>query len=230
MIESYLTSTDIINTEPSLADYYRTSQTSWDTLKSEAWKEVAEDIRALGWDIRRLCKRLSLQDSVTKTAAFTGTISEEDILQRLRIVINASAVSGSGTVSFLFEGSDDEETYTTVTTISVTTTGNTTSVFTSPYKYYRLSISSITGITSITYSAYLIETSFERLHKYKSLEMIYRSLIALDGDVWEGKKEQYENLYKDTIQKAKFYYDADDDGEIDDDEKDKDSRRVLLRL
>lgn len=230
MIESYLTSAEILNSEPSLADYYRTNQISWDTIKDEAWKEVVEDVRALGWDIRRLCKRLDLQDSVTKTTTFAGEVSDIDILQRLRIVINVTAKTGTGSVSFLLEGSDDEETFSTVITISITSTGNTSTVFTTPYKYYRLSITGFVGITSITYSAFLIETSFERLHKYKSLEMIYRSLIALDGDVWESKKEQYENLYKDVLQKAKFYYDANDSGDIDKDEREKQNQRILLRL
>lgn len=232
MIESYLVTADVNNREPDLVNLYPSGETDWSDFLTDAFEELTQDVRDGGWNIRKLCKRYSLQSSVTKTAAFTGTITtNEDNLQRLRLVINCTAKTGTGSVAFLLEGTDDDgTTYETVTTLSVTATGNTTTVFTKVYKDYRLSITGFTTITSMTYSAYLIETTFERLHLYKTLEMIWRIQNRLSGDIYADKETKYKSMYDDKLTSTQFAYDEDDDGEISDSEEETNNQDITFRV
>jgi hypothetical protein len=229
MIESNLITTDINNREPELLILYPDNETDWADILSDAWEEVTQDIRDNGWNIRRLCKRYSLQSPVTKTAAFTGTITtDEDYIQRLRLVINVAAKTGTGSITFHLEGTDDEgTTWETVNSaISVTTLANTTVVFTRVYKNYRLSITAFNTITSITYSAYLVETTFERLHLYKTMELIYRLQNRLSNDVYSDKEKRYADMYLDRLNSTQFAYDEDDDEEISEDEAEDNNQNV----
>lgn len=234
MIESYLTTTDINNREPDLINYYPNGETDWSDALADAWEEVTQDIRDMGWNVRKLCKRYSLQTSVIKTAAFTGAVtSAEDYLQRLRLVVNVTAIATVRTgasVTFKLEGTnDDGVTYETVnSSISVTTTGNTTVVFTNCYKKYRLSVTAFITITTITYSAYLVETSFERIHLYKTLEIIYRLLNRLNGDVYSEKEDKYTKMYEDKLNNTRFAYDEDDDEEINESESEENNQDIVV--
>lgn len=241
MIESSLDTARVNNYEAVLSDYYPgSSQSDWDTEISEALKELTQDVQDMGYNLRKLCKRLSLTSSTantytanTSTGTETGTKSAEDKINRRRLTVNASAVSGSGTVTFTLKGTDDDssETYTTITTLAVTATGDTTTTFADVYKYYRLDITGFTGITSITWTAYLIETTFEIPHLYKTLELIYRELVRIEGEVqWSDKTEMYENKYKDKLSTVKIWYDEDDGGVIGDTELDDDMREVTFGL
>ncbi len=232
MIESYLTTTDINNREPELVNLYPDGETSWSDQLSDALAEVVQDVKDSGWNVRRLCKRYSLQASVTKTTTFTGTMtSTEDYLQRLRLVINVTAIATTGTgrsVTFSLEGTDDDGVMwnSINSSISVTATGNTTIIFSSVYKKYRLSITAFTTITTITYSAYLIETTFERLHLYKTMELIYRLQNRLSGDVYSEKEKRYLDMYLDKLNSTRFAYDEDDDETISESESEENNQNV----
>lgn len=220
MIESKLDNTRIINREPSLESYYPENESTWDNLKNEALLEIIQDARDAGFKVRKLCKRLSLHDSSAVTATYTGVTSDEDIVERSRVIIRTSAKSGTGTATFQLQGSDDETNWNTITTsenLSVTNTGDVTATFNDFYKYYRLNLTAFT-LTSITFEAYLIETTYEYLHLLKSLELIYMHLIAVEGDVWKSKRDEYRALYLDRFNNTQFIYDEDDSGEISDDE------------
>jgi hypothetical protein len=230
MIESNLVIEDVIKREPSLEDYYSSRQTDWTNQFKDAFTELIEDVRNRNFNIRKLCKRLSLESSVTKTAVFTGTKSSEDLLQRLRVCIEATS-KDDGTIIYDIQGTNDDsdETYTTIKSIEVFNAGKTTSTLDQCYKFYRLNITDLGTSTTVTYSAYLVETSFERLHLYKTLEYIYGSLIALDQDTYTAKRDYYRAEYLDLLNSTNFAYDEDDDGEIEDIEKNRNNTRVTLR-
>lgn len=233
MIESYLLTADINNREPELASLYPTNWADWSTPLTDALSEVVQDVRDMGWNVRRLCKRYLVQSSVTKTATFTGTsTSTEDYCQRLRLVINVTAIATTGigrSVTFKLEGTDNDTTWEIINdAISVTALGNTAVIFARVYKKYRLSIAVFTTITTITYSAYLIETVFERLHLYKTLEFIYRIQNRLNGDVYLEKEKMYADMYLDRLNTTKFAYDEDDDEEIGESEAEENNQQIVF--
>ena len=228
MIESRLSTPDINNMRPSLADLYPDNQDDWDFQIAEALKEVTADVQEMGWNIRKLCKRYSLQDSVIKTATYTGTITEdEDNLQRLRIVVNVTELTGSAVL--LLEGTnDDGTTYTIVKgDMNIDAVGEYTTTITNVFKKYRLSITGISDM--ITFDAYLIETTFERIHLYKTLEIIYGLLNALRDDVYSEQVNTFAQKYLDKLNSVQFAYDDDDDEVISDDESEINNQEVIFR-
>ncbi|KKK61249.1 hypothetical protein LCGC14_3016200, partial [marine sediment metagenome] len=80
------------------------------------------------------------------------------------------------------------------------------------YKKYRLKLISI-GV-SITYSAYMIEEIYTSLHRDKARANIYRSLTATEGDVWQGKFDEYIERYNSRMSTGKFVIDISDDESI----------------
>ena len=226
MIESFLTHEMVISGEPALDDYLRPDQLNFDSIKDESFNEMLKDLIDQNLDIKKLCKRLSLQSSVTKTAAYTGVWSDEDFAQRMRLVIDVTALTGKS--SFTLQGSDDGGTtvYTVLTGLITPKIGKYTFLISSLYKKYRLNLT--TAGTTTTYSAYLIEEQYTILHRLKTRAGIYHSLKASDNDLWQGKFEQYLMKYEKSLADTKFYYDEDDSGEISDGESENNINETVV--
>ena len=225
MIESFLTQNKIVAGETAIGDYLETGQSDYSKIWRESYGEMVQDFIDQGFITRLLCKRLSLQAAVTKTAAFDGAISSRDYAQRVRVVISVSAITGSAifTLQGTDDGTEDSPTYEdvyligddsasattkTITTAAIGDNAN-TYLITRPYKQYRLRLISIG--TTVTYSAYMIEEVYTNLHRDKARAHIYRSLMATQDDVWEEKYTRYRNDYQERLNSGRFYYDADDD-------------------
>lgn len=221
MIESYLTNADILKAEPILGDEYRSGQTTWDDLRYQSFDEMIQDLKNQNLEVRKLCIRLSLQTSDTKTATYDGSTSDQDFLNRERLVIDVTDITG--TFTFAIQGrNDSDDSWSDVKTgISVTASTNvlinSSSLVPKIYKFYRIRIT--TAGTTITFSADLVEDTYTNLHRLKCLAKIFLSLITYDPDgVFERKYEKYQELYEIALQNWKFPYDENDDEEIDEDE------------
>ncbi len=224
MVESFLSTNMITRGEPGISGYLQTGQSDFSNIWKEAFTDLLTDLIDSNLNVRQLCKQFSLQASVAKTAAFTGAISSEDFAQRMRLVIPVSARDGTGV--FTLQGTDDGSTYsnitlvgddgesTTTVSISAVAIGDSSNSYliTKLYKKYRLKLISI-GV-SITYSAYMIEEIYTSLHRDKARANIYRSLIATEGDVWEGKFDEYIERYNSRMSTGKFVIDISDDESI----------------
>ena len=201
MLITKITHSDIIALEGELDKYLRESEIDFTEKISEA-KGILEDlISHRGLLLRKICTTLPLSDSPK---------SDEDEIERRRVVIETTALTDEATI--LFEGTDDasDETWTTIKSdIVITEIGEYTFKINDTYKYYRL-----TATGTITYTGYLVETSWELSHLYKSLELIYHSINALSGDVYSEKAMYYRDLFNSVFQNAPYSYDADDDGEV----------------
>jgi hypothetical protein len=212
MIESFLTHEMIISGEPALDDYLRSDQLDFTSIKDESFNEMLKDLIDQNLDIKKLCKRLSLQTSVTKTAVYTGVKSDEDYAQRLRLVIDVTAITGAH--SFTLQGTDNDGVnyYDVSTGLTLSKKGVYTYLISGMYKKYRLNL--VVSGTTITYSSYMIEEQYTILHRLKTRADIYHSLMAAQGDMWQGKFEQYLMKYEKSLSDTKFHYDEDDSGEI----------------
>jgi len=241
MVESFLTQNLIVRGETAIGDYLRTSQSDFANIWKETFADLLLDLDTVGLKIRQLCERLSLQTSVTKTAAFNGAISSQDYAQRMRLVIPVSAITGDAV--FTLQGSDDDgTTWTAVTmvadggtsatthTISAAATGNSanTYVITRLYEKYRLQLISIG--TTVTYTAYMIEEVYTTLHREMTRRKIYETLMAQDRDVYMIKFEEYANKYKDRLAEARLRVDYTDDGDISREEGEKRIANIRFTL
>lgn len=228
MIENFITQEKILQGEPHLDSYLAIeNQLDFTDITDEAFDEYLNDVKNQKVDLRKLGKRLSLQISVTKTAAFDGIISEVDNVERRRLVIEVVALTGDAV--FSLQGSNDETTFSDVKTdIQFNITGNHIYLFSSIYKFYRLRLISI-GIT-ITYSAYLYETTFDFPLLYLMRAKIYHSIYHRNGDdAFKEKSDTYQAKYVEKLVNTHYFYDESDDEEISEDETEDDLGEVVFR-
>ena len=222
MIKSFLTQEMVIQGEPALDDYLRDDQVNFDDIRLEAYEDMVKDFVDMNLNMRKLCIPLSLKTSGAVTEATNGTITDEDYAQRNRLLIDVTALTG--TAVFELQGTnDDGTTYVTIkvinksgqtlSSIPVTEIGEYVYYSTGFYKKFRLNLLSIT--TTVTFSAELYENLFTLIHRLKTRAKVYQSLMALQGDLWEGKFKQYKEDYKEALVSSRFYYDSNDDEEID---------------
>lgn len=205
MLESGITYADLLKRETELGSFYTTSELT--QFLKDAKIQLEDIIKNRGQKLKNLCKRLSLTNAIK---------SEEDLIERLRLVVTASGVSGSFTVAFEGTNDDSSETYSTITpdtTLSFVTNTTISTLFHDSYRFYKL-----TKTGTGTISAYLVETSFELCHAYLALMLAYKSLVALNGDTWEGKSKEYESKFELAAQHMNYSYDEDEDGEAGDEE------------
>ena len=208
MLKSYVVTADLLTFEPMLQDYYRTSQTDFSAILIDAQDILENDIKNRGLLLRNLCKTLPLTDTVK---------SSEDEIERTRLVINISAVTGTAT--FVFQGTNNEssETWITITTadtMSYTTTGEKNTTFSDTYKYYK-----ITKTGTVTYTASLIERSFDLPKTYLAIGLIFKSFQSLVSDVWEQKAQFYMDKYEESLNRIRYSYDYNEDGTADKEEQ-----------
>lgn len=216
MLRSFITHSDILKVEPALTDYLRSDQSDFSGLVSQAKTFLEQEVKNRGLELKKLCTKLTLTDS---------TKSDKDHVERTRIVIDATSVSGSPT--WVLQGTNDEsnETWTTVldgSDLTLSADGQVTKTFSDTYDYYKL-----TKTGTATYTAYLVETSWELPHIYLSLHLIYKQLEALEGDAWASKAEMYFERYQYVMNNVKYSYDADEDGTVYEDEMK--NNRVMFR-
>jgi hypothetical protein len=232
MVESFVTQNMVARGETAIGDYLETGQSDYSNIWKEAFADLLLDLDAMDLDTRQLCERLSLQTSVTKTAAFNGTISSEDYAHRMRLVIPVSAITGNAV--FTLQGSDDSGstwaaiqmvadggTSATTHTISAAATGDSANSYsiTRLYKMYRLQLISIG--TTVTYTGYMIEEVYTALHRDKTRANIYRSLKMAEGDIWEDKWASYELMYNKRLAEGRLRVDYTDDNAISEREGDR---------
>lgn len=227
MIENYITQERILQGEPHLDSYLAENQLDFSEVTDEAFDEYLNDVKNQKVDLRKLGKRLTLESSGTQTAAFTGTASTEDFVERRRLVINVTAITGDAV--FALQGSNDESTYYDVKTdIQFSVTGEHVYVFSSVYKFYRLNLTSIG--TTITYSAYLYETTFDFPLLYLMRSKIYHSIYHRNGDdSFKEKADTYYAKYQDKLVNTHYFYDESDDDLISEGEKEDDLKEVVFR-
>lgn len=230
MIKSFLTQEMVIQGEPALDDYLRSDQVNFDDIKLEAFQDMVKDFVDMNLILRRLSVPLAVQASQTLTATADGTITDEDYAQRGRLEIKATAITG--TAIFQLEGTNDGGTvYYPVElvdingnvseTLTIMATGTYVYFLNGYYKKYRFNLES--APTTITYSANLYENIFTILHRDKTRAKIYKSLKAIQGDLWDGKYKEYLDNYERMLTNSKWYYDSDEDEEISESESDKES-------
>lgn len=230
MIKSFLTQEMVIQGEPALDDYLRSDQVDFDDIKLEAFQDMVKDFVDMNLILRRLSVPLAVQASQTLTAIVDGTITDEDYAQRGRLELKATAITG--TAIFQLEGTNNDGTsYYPVElvdingnvseTLTITATGTYVYFLNGYYKKYRFNLES--APTTITYSANLYENIFTILHRDKTRAKIYKSLKAIQGDLWDGKYKEYLDSYERMLTNSKWYYDSDEDEVISESESDKES-------
>lgn len=215
MIESHITYSDSFIVDKSLENEFE--EGSREDLFNESLGKVIDDVIEKGYNPRLCCPRLSLQSSVTKTTIFTGSASSEDTIQRRRLVIKITALTGSAT--FQLQGCDTSAgTYENVGDPLVANAGEElpmelTTKLTSFYKFYKLNLTAIG--TTVTYSAYLVESVFEEAHELRFFTLACDRLrFGRSDETFEVKYQDYKAKYDKKLNDLLFWYDRDGNGTL----------------
>ena len=200
---NFVTETELKGYIPELSKYLWNGETTFTAQKGQAERDVLSDLVNKGYLIRQLQPRLVFD--------ITGEESLEDNINALRFVCEADE---AGTIELL--GSNDNETFETITTLTFTS-GNYTTLqsyqIVNPYKYYAV------DTTHTGYNAYLVELTFDRLFAYKWLELILMDAYSQENDSYYLKMLYFMNKYTDLLNTMIINKDVDDSGDITDDEQ-----------
>jgi hypothetical protein len=226
MFTATVTHEDIINQEGILDSYLR-DLLDWNTKIENAKIFVRQELKNNSKQLKKLCVPLYFKDSNNGTAlsssgSFTSEETEQDIVERLRFVVNVSSLTLN--VTFTLFGSNDLNTYEQVSLINpngdvfnnlvFTENGEQSLVIQKAYDYYYITVSG-----TASFIAYLVETTFELPVLYKSIVYIYKDLQAEPNSNFDGKAEYYEGLYQEAFNTALYSYDEDLSGTIEDTEQ-----------
>lgn len=243
MIESFLTQNLITRGEKAIGDYLRSDQSDFSDIWKESFGDMMLEFDTMDLKVKQLCERLSLQTSVTKTATFTGSLSDQDYAERMRLVIPVSAITGNAV--FTLQGSDNEgSNYTDIEMIADDSTSATTHTLSAvkigvdsasfqmldSKEKYRLKLISISIGTTVTYTAYIIENIYTVLHRDLTRMQIYETLMGRDREKWIGKFEEYEKRYNRRLADGIFRVDYSDDQAISEAEGEKRSSQIRFRV
>jgi len=203
MIESNITNTDISALEPRLVDVLENGTADIDAAITSAYDLLFTFFINSQRKIKRVCKHLDL-----------STTAVQDETQRNRLVVTVSTFSSNGTITLY--GSNDNSTFTTVTSQAFTAASTYKKKFYDLYDYYK--IAQTNDGTASTVTSYLVETAFELAHIYLTLAILYREIISKYGSSYQEKADYYLGLYEKTLEDMTYSYDLDDDGEVTEEE------------
>lgn len=193
-MKNYVVEADLKGYIPALAKLLWVSETSFSKQQVRAEQIVYGDLIDKGYTLRKL----QVPDVLDESESI-----ESD---NMRFVVTPSTTTG--TVTLL--GSDDNETFEDVVTLTFTTATEQTSLLTTTYKYYM-----VESTGGIEYTASLVETNFDLLFACKWLELILIDAMKNEGDQYHLKAQYFMGLYNDKLNKMQILYDGDDDGEQD---------------
>jgi len=198
MIYNYCTETDLKGFFPELSRYLWSGESDYSKQKQTAEQIFSADLINRGYKSVYMRPDLYLRTSTDVLTANETGVSYEDTVTRLRLCYNI--ISYTGTCSLVLEGSNDELTWSDITTVSITATGINSTVFVSAYKYYRVNA---TVGTNLAFKAWLTETNYDLFIQYKWLELIMWNASREAEDIYAQKalvlKQWYEDLWNNGL-------------------------------
>jgi len=212
-LANYITDTELKAYAPNLLKYLWASQVSYATQINEAFRLVLDDLRARGVAIRQLGKSIPVT---------TSSVAGRDAFNRFTVSVS---VASSSCVMTL-QGSNDETTWESVASVSLSDfTGTTSLVFNSEYAYYKVVI---TG-TAPTYEAWISESYVDRPIIWRALEIIYEQFAKEPNDIWITRKMQAAEYYTNALASVQMLIDSNDSDTVDDEDEVKTTQRTFSR-
>ena len=211
MIKNFITEDYLRGILPELDSYKWSSESDFSNFISQANNEIFEELRKKNLKLNKLMPELFLIDSgtvISDAGTYTGD-SAEDTLNRLRFVYDVTTFSGTNDKTLTIQGSNDDVTFYTVESIAISETGIDSMRISEIYQYYRITFTQTEG--SITLSAYLIETTYDDLFAYKTLELIMRNVKKEDNDAQGIKQRDYNMFYNQILNSSIFLENTSDE-------------------
>ena len=228
---NFITDTDLAPYHPNLQKQLWQGHPSYATQISEAFDRVNNDLFNMNVNPRLIMTPFDLKRqpsitghiallSTTETASTTSTsISCCEGFRRFDI--NVTGITNPWVIQLQGSNSNQLSDFSNVPNASITASSSveTSQVFSLEYAYYRYVSTPLSGGSSITYTASLLETMFDKLIIYKTFSLIFADFVRTQGDQSEILKRDYNDAYNRLIQHIKYSYDVNDDGLLEDAEE-----------
>lgn len=216
MFITNILNSDVLEYQPALQQYYGKFQTDFTNIIVRAKDILAFRLKSNGRELKKLSTPLLLHNLGLESASIIGLETTKDYVECSLLYLNIFAISGTAT--FTLKGKiKSSDNFTTILTLSKTTTGITKLSLTELYYYYRLDFS-ISTSGSCNYQAELRETIFDIPHIFLSLSMIYATLTNKLGDNWEESRNYYYTMFEKAENVVLMSYDENKDNIIEDTE------------
>jgi hypothetical protein len=210
MLKNFIKTSDLQKFYPNISNNLWKNVSDYSQQIEQAFEKVQSDLLAKNIDSRKVMIPYTLASNATVTTSITGDwILTPTNYKRLFVQTSNSTVDNS----FALQGSNDKQNIFDVVTLTVNGDGNTDTIITDAYKYYRIVI---TGTATATAEIY--ETVFDRAIVECAFIYIYRDFLSEAGDTWDIKRQFAEADYDNTINGLKFYFDQNDNQNPADDE------------
>lgn len=187
MLENFIQIADLQVKESRLLEWL-SSTTTLNNHITDGFRKTVIELNKRNIDTRLIMVPLYLSNNISLDSNYTGEWIPAQRFNRVRrFVIKKEISENSGDNYFILEGTNDLEHYAVITTIKNTDGAGTLSqLFDAEYKYYRYKLTVDTSI-SFTGSIYLVETTFDDLIIYKTLQKIFTSLTRKEDDNFATK-------------------------------------------
>lgn len=235
MFRSDIQESDLLNHEDIIDKYYHDNDTDWNTKIKKAKEIVFGILRSSGIETRKITVPFYLS---------LNSISSKEPIERSRLMLlkNSNSFPDDFILKLYGRMSTGDQNINVGELLIPADSDETEFSFTfsTPYYYYYAElysgttlvddssftiaetesnlVKSITitqGDYSLSFSLFLIERTFDLAVIYCALDLIFRSLIEDNGDIYEGKADFYRSEYLDILNRIQIPIDTNLDGKID---------------
>jgi len=227
MLTNYVVDADLKQYHPNLNKQLWSQQSTYANQINEAFSIVLDDFHNMGVNPRLLQTPLLLNsETIATSTTGTGVKANDDETvdnNYRRIVFDVTAISG--TWSVILDGATGDADYREVASMTADSVGVQSITFTPQYRWYR--VRTVSG-TTLSYSAKLVETIFDRCVVYKAFSIIFSDFRKSQGDSWDLLASSYDSKYDAAMKSIKYTLDSNEDGVIDDGEQGDNSYYLTL--
>lgn len=211
MLKNFIQTSDLKKYYPTIDTNLWRNVSDYSQQIAQGFEKVKSDLWSKGIDPRKVMLPINLcADLFTETAQVYGD-SVEAYSDFNRFAI--TAIAGVPATIQVY-GSNNNSDFTFITSIETSAITNFT--FDETYKYYKVSMISADGGTTI--SADLYETVFDRAIIQATFTFIFADFMKEVGDIWDIKRQLAEQEYNNTLTALKYYYDSNDNQTIESEE------------
>jgi len=232
MLVNHIHIEDLLVKEPRLQEEWKANDESLNSFIRDAFNRVSSELRKLNIDTRFVMTPIFLNAGQEIHEGQVGNWMRAGHRNRVRRVVVKLTAPIEG-CNIILEGSMDRVISDEIVVLVInnyTPTGLTaTATFTTEYNYYRFRVESSEAM-NVSTTIYLVETAFDDLIIYKTLENFFIAKYRKDDDNCASKMQLYKNKFDAELSTLAYSYDENGDGVIDDEDDDERKKKRTIRI
>ena len=210
MIENYIKIDDLLVKEPRLKEWEGENSVLENHIH-DAFHRTCVELRKLNIDTRRVMTPIFLSGNGNIPSPSVGNWVSPSYKNRVRrFVVKVKTSSVVDNYKIVLEGSNDGgstvDELVTIVFDESNGTSELTSTFLTEYSFYRYRLESQISFVA-SGQIYLVETSFDDLIIYKSLQNFFTAKYRKNDDNFASKMALYDKKFRDEINSLVYSYD-----------------------